>query len=95
MPAAELMLKDLMAIEQGRDHALGIITRQRSALVALLQQRRRERTTRPTDASPPTGEALAALLVTDALIVRAEADLRWLDLCESRIASTKPSGGQP
>ena len=93
-PRDELMLKVLMAIEQGRDHALGIITRQRSALVALLQQRRRERTTRPTDASPPTGEALAALLVTDALIVRAEADLRWLDLCESRIASTNSGGGQ-
>ena len=30
-------------------------------------------------------DALAARLVVDALIVRAEADLRWLDLCESRL----------
>jgi hypothetical protein len=87
-PRDELMLKVLMAIEQGRDHALGVITRQRSALFGLLQQRRRERTARPVDDGAPTGEALAALLVTDALIVRAEADRRWLDVCEARIAAS-------
>jgi hypothetical protein len=32
---------------------------------------------------------LAAALVTDALIVRAEADLRWLDACEARLAETE------
>jgi DNA-binding PadR family transcriptional regulator len=87
-PRDELMLKVLMAIEHGREHALGVVTRQRSALLSLLQLRRRERPSSMTDGSPPTGEALAALLVTDALIVRAEADLRWLDLCESRIVAT-------
>ena len=65
-----------------------VLTRQRSALTSLLQLRRRERTPAAStpDASPPTGEALATQLVTDALIVRAEADLRWLDVCEARIA---------
>ena len=77
-PRDELMLKVLMAIEQGAEHGLNVITRQRSALHGLLQQRRRERST------TPTANDLAATLVTDALIVRAEADLRWLDLCESR-----------
>lgn len=84
-PRDELMLKVLMAIEHGRDHALGVITRQRSALLGLLQLRRRER----QQAARPdaVGAALAAELVTDALIVRAEADLRWLDLCESRVVA--------
>ena len=92
-PRDELMLKVLMAIEQGGDHALDVITRQRSALLGLLQLRRRERSGRNNgDDGAGDGHGnsarvddVAALLVTDALIVRAEADLRWLDLCESRI----------
>jgi DNA-binding PadR family transcriptional regulator len=96
-PRDELMLKVLMAIEQGSEHALAVVTRQRSALLALLQQRRRDRPSSLATGSPPTGEALAGLLVTDALIVRAEADLRWLDLCESRIVASRPptGGGRP
>lgn len=90
-PRDELMLKVLMAIEHDAEHALTVLTRQRSALTSLLQQRRRERTPdqRPTAGSPPTPEALAAWLVTDALIVRAEADLRWLDVCEARLSAAK------
>jgi DNA-binding PadR family transcriptional regulator len=77
-PRDELMLKVLLAIGRGREHALDVITRQRSALMALLQERRRQ--------SAPTGRrSLAATLVSDALIVRAESDLRWLDLCEERV----------
>ena len=74
-PRDELMLKVLLAVETGRQHALDVITRQRTALFQLLQGRRR--------AQP--AESLADQLVTDALIVRAEADLRWLDLCEQKI----------
>jgi DNA-binding PadR family transcriptional regulator len=88
-PRDELMLKILMAIEQGPGHALGVVTRQRSALTALLQLRRRERSAPPPGSPSTDGEALAALLVTDALIVRAEADLRWLDVCEARIVALR------
>lgn len=84
-PRDELMLKVLMAIEHGGDHALAVITRQRSALLALLQQRRRDRSSVPRRTNGD-GEAIAAALVVDALVVRAEADLRWLDLCESRLS---------
>lgn len=80
-PRDELMLKVLIAIEHGREHALDVITHQRTALLSLLQQRRRTR--------PPRGRdvhAIAADLVIDALVVRAEADLRWLELCEARLA---------
>ncbi len=83
-PRDELMLKVLMAIERGREHALAVITRQRTALFTLLQQHRRARPA--TDSA----DALAAVLVTDALVVRAEADLRWLDLCESRLTAKIP-----
>jgi len=76
-PRDELMLKVLLAIEHGREHALDVVTRQRTALVALLQQRRRDGRDGVT--------TVAARLVADALVVRAEADLRWLDLCEARL----------
>jgi DNA-binding PadR family transcriptional regulator len=108
-PRDELMLKVLMAIEHGPEHALAVLTRQRTALLALLQLRRREsrartttaghrpdpgRTESESDAGPNRRDSLASLLVADALVVRAEADLRWLDLCESRLvaAATPPSG---
>ena len=94
-PRDELMLKIMMAIEHDLDHALAVLTRQRSALTALLQQRRRERsldTESEPAGSPPTRSALASQIVTDALIVRAEADLRWLEVCEARIVVARDVG---
>lgn len=78
-PRDELMLKVLMAIEHGHQHGLRVVTRQRTELLALLQRKRRERTA--------AGDAggLAATLVTEALLARAEADLRWLDRCEAEL----------
>lgn len=81
-PRDELMLKVLLAIDRGHRHALEVITVHRSALTSLLQQHRRERR-----AAEREGEHLATTLVADALVVRAEADLRWLDLCEARLAA--------
>lgn len=80
-PRDELVLKVLMAIRKGREHALDVLTNQRSALLSLLQQRRRAaRTTQR--------KGIAAALVTDALLLRAEADLRWLDQCEERLLAS-------
>jgi DNA-binding PadR family transcriptional regulator len=79
-PRDELQLKVLLAIDHGPEHALAVITRQRTALTRLLQQHRRSQR--------GGGAPLAEALVADALAVRAEADLRWLDLCESRILRT-------
>ena len=87
-PRDELMLKVLMAIEHGRAHALHVVTHQRTVLLSLLQVKRRERTAvvaATIDAGEAGGEGLAARLVTDALIARAEADLRWLDTCEAQL----------
>jgi len=85
-PRDELMLKVLMAIEWGPEHALPVITHHRTALTSLLQQRRRaNRSIGSASGDYDSVETIAQRLVDDALIVRAEADLRWLDLCESRI----------
>lgn len=81
-PRDELMLKVLLAIERSADHALGVITRQRGVLTSLLQAKRRERRALEADGD------VAARLVTEALLARAEADLRWLDTCERTIVST-------
>jgi DNA-binding PadR family transcriptional regulator len=76
-PRDELVLKVLFAIEEGPEHALQVITGQRTALTQLLQERRR--------ATPDPEAHLAGALVADALVSRAEADLRWLDACEARL----------
>jgi DNA-binding PadR family transcriptional regulator len=76
-PRDELVLKVLFAIERGPERALAVLTQQRTALTRLLQERRRAMRTADPD--------LAGALVADALVARAEADLRWLDTCEARL----------
>ena len=80
-PRDELMLKVLSAIDRGTDHALAVVDAHRTALTALLQQRR-ARMRAGDDA-----ENVASRLVDDALLLRAESDLRWLDICETRITA--------
>jgi DNA-binding PadR family transcriptional regulator len=81
-PRDELMLKVLFAATLGTAHAMAVLTEQRTALVAHLQARRREQRAAPSD-------DIVTAMVRDALIVRAEADLRWLDLCEARLTARK------
>ena len=83
-PRDELMLKVLFASTHGREHALTVITEQRTALLAMLQAHRRA-------SRAKTSEDVATAMVRDALVVRAEADLRWLDLCEARVSARKGS----
>lgn len=82
-PRDELMLKIIAAIESGRDHSLAVIAAHRTALTKLLQQRRARMRRRPG------ATEIAAQLVDDAVLMRAESDLRWLDLCETRIVSLR------
>ena len=78
-PRDELVLKVMLAVAGDPTHALDVIAHQRDALLTLLATRRRE-------AKARTGrEDLAADLVVDVLVLRAEADVRWLDLCEQRL----------
>jgi DNA-binding PadR family transcriptional regulator len=85
-PRDELMLKVLMAIEHSQEHGLNVVTRQRTELLGLLQRKRRER------AAQGDAGGLAARLVTEALLARAEADLRWLDRCEAELVQQRPTG---
>jgi DNA-binding PadR family transcriptional regulator len=80
-PRDELVLKVLFAVEEGPDHALDVITQHRTALTRLLQERRRS----------ARADDLASALVADALVARAEADLRWLDSCEARVVRARTS----
>jgi DNA-binding PadR family transcriptional regulator len=89
-PRDELLLKILLAVEDGTDHALDVLTRHRTALTGLLQRRRRD-----ARAHAEGNGSLASVLVADALAVRAEADLRWLDLCESRLLRPAPKPTTP
>lgn len=85
-PRDELLAKVLLALAGGRDQALAVVTRQRTALTGALAARRRQvRDHRPATRGRNAPPDLASELVTDALITRAEADLRWLDLCEARL----------
>lgn len=86
-PRDELMVKVLFAVAVDPDFALEVVDTQRSALMALLQQRRRAAGHRTRRRG---ADGLVDRLVTDALLVRAEADLRWLDLCEQRLQGERP-----
>src|SRR5262245_31374759 len=103
-PRDELITKVLLASMAGLDQALQVVTAQRTALFGVLQGRRRalREAARPTPrdgaaeaagAPPPDEqEALAAALVQDALVIRAESELRWLDQCEARLLSRRSAG---
>jgi DNA-binding PadR family transcriptional regulator len=91
-PRDELMLKVLMAVNVGREHALEVIADQREAVMTQLQlQQRARRRLRPARDTA----RLADELVHDALIVRAEADLRWLDQCEQRLETAAADNAEP
>jgi DNA-binding PadR family transcriptional regulator len=92
-PRDELLAKVLLALAGGRAHALTVVTRQRTALTAALQARRRELRFAPPGVGADGPTTLAPVLVADALVARAEADLRWLDMCDARLAQQAPNGG--
>jgi DNA-binding PadR family transcriptional regulator len=76
----ELLVKVLLAAAVDGVDTAGVIQTQRSHLLSLLQGYRRRQS------APEVKGDLAATLALDALIARTEADARWLDLCEARLA---------
>ncbi|MEA2188641.1 MAG: hypothetical protein QOK16_3652 [Solirubrobacteraceae bacterium] len=86
-PRDELLLKVLLSLGAPSIDAREVIQDQRTAIVEVLQAHRRG--LRP-DAG--AGDELVARLVIDAPVLRLEAELRWLDLCEERlIAQARPN----
>jgi DNA-binding PadR family transcriptional regulator len=79
-PRDELLLKVLLALATPSVDAGDVIQAQRSGLVQAIQGHRRR-----LRAEARSGDGLVGRLVVDALVLRLEADLRWLDLCEERL----------
>ena len=77
----ELTIKVLLAVAAGEVDVTALLQRQRRASVEQLQAY----TGRKAKADPQRD--VAFLILLDALIFRAEAEIRWLDACEARIRS--------
>lgn len=93
-PRDELVVKVLLAVAAAPRGAVDVITGQRTGLTEVLQRRRRA--LRAEARVGPSVESLVARLAGDALVIRVEAHLRWLDLCEARLldhlAGHRPNG---
>lgn len=86
-PRDELLLKVLLALGSPSVDARQIIQGQRTGIVEALQAHRRR-----MRAGARNGDGLIGRLVVDALVLRMEADLRWLDLCEERVIAQTQTG---
>jgi DNA-binding PadR family transcriptional regulator len=82
-PRDELAIKLALAVTVAGVDVARVIQQQRSATMGALQDYTRLKRTAP--ASPDHGVDLAWGLVLDSLVFAAEAEIRWLDHCESRL----------
>ena len=85
----ELAIKLAVAVTLPGVDILNVIQVQRGATLRSLQEL--TRTKSATD-DPETAEQLSWLLVVDSLIFQAEAEVRWLDHSETRLARAVASG---
>ena len=83
-PRDELAIKVLLAVAADAVDVGPILQRQRVATMERLQQYTRHK--RKAD---PERE-LPWVLLLDALILKAEAEVKWLDLCEERLRHRDP-----
>lgn len=86
-PRDELLVKVLLAFARSPAEALEVIDRQRVELYRSLHV---ERTASTSATSDDDLAALAAALMAEAVRARREADLRWLDHCESLLLQSPP-----
>ena len=82
-PRDELAIKLALAVTVPGVDVATVIQRQRSATMSALQDYTRLKRTGPGD-SAEAGD-LAWSLVLESLVFAAEAEIRWLDHCESRL----------
>jgi DNA-binding PadR family transcriptional regulator len=80
-PRDELAIKLALAVTTPDVDVLRVVQTQRTATMTSMQELTRLKA-RATDAA----EDLAWSLVLDSLVFRAEAEIRWLDHCEARVA---------
>jgi DNA-binding PadR family transcriptional regulator len=80
IPRQELAIKLVFALRSGMADVTAVVQRQRMATVRALQDITRLK------AAAESGGDLAWLLMVDALVFQGEAEARWLDMCEARLA---------
>jgi len=83
-PRDELAIKLALAVSVPGVDVHAVVQTQRTATVQALQEYTRLKHRAGDGAEAESGE-LAWLLVLDALVFQAEAEVRWLDHCESRL----------
>ena len=85
----ELAIKIAMAVTSPGVDAAAVIQRQRTESLRALQEHTRASAQVP---DLPGGSGLARLLVLDSVVFAAEAEVRWLDHVEQRLArATRPA----
>ena len=87
IPRQELAIKLVFAMRSGMADVAAVVQRQRVATVRALQD-----VTRLKADAEAAGD-LAWLLMLDALVFQAEAEARWLDMCEARLAREDIAAG--
>ena len=85
-PRDELAIKLALAVTTPGVDVVSVVQTQRSATMASLQELTRLKTGADDD--------LAWSLVLDHLLFRAEAEIRWLDHCETRVARAAARRGE-
>ena len=88
----ELAIKLAIAVTLPGVDIAQVIQVQRSATLRTLQELTR---TKATTDDPETSDELAWLLVVDSMIFAAEAEIRWLDHSEARLARAVKAGLTP
>ena len=87
IPRQELAIKLVFAMRSGVADVTEVVQRQRVATVRALQD-----VTRLKADAESAGD-VAWLLMLDALVFQAEAEVRWLDMCEARLARRNIAAG--
>ncbi len=84
VPRQELAIKLVFAMRAGPEQVRDVVQHQLVATMGSLQEFTRLKATAERDGD------LAWLMMLDALIFQAEAEARWLELCEARLATVRP-----
>ena len=84
VPRQELAIKLVFAMRAGPEQVRDVVQHQLVATMASLQEFTGLKATAERDGD------LAWLMMLDALIFQAEAEARWLELCEARLARARP-----
>jgi DNA-binding PadR family transcriptional regulator len=87
LPRQELAIKLVFAVRSGVADVGAVLQRQRLATVRALQDVTRLK------AAAESSDDLAWLLMLDGLTFQAEAEVRWLDMCEARLAQANIAPG--